>query len=546
MKRFLGLSGVAFLLLIWTACGDIFRPIIIPNPPTFPDPRAAHTVMSLANNGAAYGSAMVVDVSGDSVVSVAGGDCSQAQELCVGVVPVHAVQQNGSQMLTVSQGSATTGSPLLTKLAFFGTTISSTQTVSLPANSAPNFVAIAPSDIFAYVSLPNFVPDPVNNPGVVVPSVAVVSTNANAVVDTIAVGSNPVALAVTPDKSKLYVANEGDGTTGSIGAFNTIDYSARAITGSLSSAPIWLAVRSDSQRVYVLENNGTLASLDTSTTGGPDTLTETGVRVPGATQMTYDDHLNRLYIAGGSQMAVVDVTAQTPQLIQMVAIPAYSLLNLPSVDAAATAVAALPDGSRAYVVSVPSSTDLVLPSQLTISSVSGDGTTATYTYTLTAGHDLIPGATITVTGTTTGFDGTVQVSAVLSGTTNCPTTCFQAANANKTSATAVSGTAVGENIFPQVVVVNASSNTIKTTVAVPPFLPYDPACTATRFRFAMAAAGDSSRAYMAACDGGNVNIIDTSTDTFIAALQAPGSIRPPVPPSTQQPPQNPVFRIAGP
>jgi hypothetical protein len=62
----------------------------------------------------------------------------------------------------------------------------------------------------------------------------------------------------------------------------------------------------------------------------------------------------------------------------------------------------------------------------------------------------------------------------------------------------------------------------------------------------MAAGGDSSRAYLSSCDGGNVNIIDTSNDTYIENLPAPIGSRTPIPPSPQNPPQNPVFLIAGP
>ena len=93
-------------------------------------------------------------------------------------------------------------------------------------------------------------------------------------------GNNPVAMAETPDGTKLYVANQGDGT---ISAFNTKDRSARQIcvngtcpVGSvllpLSSPPIWISARTDSERVYVLEASGTLAYIDTSTTAGPDLL----------------------------------------------------------------------------------------------------------------------------------------------------------------------------------------------------------------------------------------------------------------------------------
>jgi hypothetical protein len=62
----------------------------------------------------------------------------------------------------------------------------------------------------------------------------------------------------------------------------------------------------------------------------------------------------------------------------------------------------------------------------------------------------------------------------------------------------------------------------------------------------MAAAGDSSAAYISSCDGGNVNIIATANDTYSNTLLEPVGSRPPIPPSTLNPPQNPVFLFAGP
>jgi len=556
MKRFLQLTWIVFLFLIWTGCGDTFRPIIIPNPPTFPDPRAAHSVIAINDNGLiSNGSALVVDVSGDSEVSIG----------TVAVAPVHAVQQTASQILVLNQATTSTSTASLSKVFFNGTVINGAiSTITLPPNSQPNFVAVAPSDTTAYVTLPSVVPDP-NFPND--NAVGAVNTNTNVLVATIKVGSCPMAMAVTPDKSKLYVANNSSfcnpaATGGSLNAFNTLDQTARAISGTLSSAPIWLSVRSDSQRVYVLEANGTLASIDTTSTAGPDTITELalpGFAVSSNTAMFYDGLLNRLYIPGRSQMAVIDVSQVQPQLLSMIAIPPYNLLNLPSVQADATAVTALPDGSRAYVASYPydpasSSPDggVPLPSQFNVTSVSGDGTTATYAYTLTAGHDLTPGVAVTVSGTGGAFDGTFLVSAMVSGTATCPGTCFQ--SPNSTNATGTAGSGTGSNIFPQVTVVNTSSNTIKTTVGTAGFPDvtdpsspyYVPICATTRFRFAMAAGGDSSRVYLSSCGGGGVNDIDTLTDSFLVNLLAPFSSRPPIPPSQLAPPQNPVFLIAGP
>src|ERR1700692_70392 len=102
MKRFLWLGLVLCLHLICSGCGETFRPIILPNPPVFPNPRAAHTVLSINDNGTVVpGTTMVVDVSGDTDISVSD----------VGVAPVHAVQQSANQVLVVNQSSVCTPVP---------------------------------------------------------------------------------------------------------------------------------------------------------------------------------------------------------------------------------------------------------------------------------------------------------------------------------------------------------------------------------------------------------------------------------------------------
>ncbi len=558
MKRLLWLGFVLFVYVSCSGCGDVFRPIIIPNPPTFPNPKAAHSVVAINDNGTlVQGSAMVIDVSGDTDVSVAD----------VGLAPVHAVQQTANQVLVVNHSVPGQLSDSLTQLNFSGVTISKpTTTIGLPPNSAPNFVAVAPLDTTAYVTLPAYVPDPVGNPGVVVPSVGVVSTLRDQMVATIPLSNNPaanpVALAVTPDKSKLYVANQG---LNSISGFNTVDLSPRQGSPTSTAAPpIWLVARTDNQRVYALEGDGVLAELDATSTTGSDTLTEypSAYSVPGATTMIYDSNLNRLYIPGGPVMKIIDISQTPAQVLATISIP--SVPGLPPVPANAVAVAALPDGSRAYVASVPGAAQT---SQVSISGILGDGTTATYTYTLTGGHDLTSGITVAVSGIASaydGFDGTYVVESVsnsVAGTTcdQAKAVCtFQAANATLlTSQTAVTGMASStiDNLFPQVSVVNVSSNSVTKTIGIPGFpnatdpsnpAYYAPVCVTTPFRYMMAAGGDSSRAYLASCDGGNVNIIDTSNDTYIENLPAPVGTRPPIPPSSLNPPQNPVFLFAGP
>jgi len=170
MKRFLWLGFVALVYVICTGCGETFRPIIIPNPPIFPNPAAAHTVVSINVNAplsgqpeVVPGSAMVIDVSGDSVASIAK----------VGLAPVNAVQQSASVILVANHSLTGAVADSITKLNFSGTTITSTTTISLPPNSVPNFVATTEASQ-AYVLMPNYL-DPVAN--TVIPTIAVVSTS---------------------------------------------------------------------------------------------------------------------------------------------------------------------------------------------------------------------------------------------------------------------------------------------------------------------------------------------------------------------------------
>ena len=487
MKRFLWLGFVLSCYMICSGCGETFRPIILPNPPQFPNPAASHSVVSINDNGTIVpGTAMVIDVSGDSDASVAN----------LAVAPVHAVLQSASQVLVVNQAvtglmppptgcSVTVGNqtfnvcPSLTKLTFSGTTIitsPSPPSISLPVNSAPNFVATTESNQ-AYVLMPNYV-DPTTN--VVVPSIQVVNTTANNLVATIPVGNNPDAMAETPNAQKLYVANQADNT---IDGFNTADRSSRTVNGSFNG-PLWLVARSDSQRLYVLNAGGVVSTVDTTSTLGPDNMIDAIPTVPGAAYMLYDGNKNRLYIPGGTQLTILDVSQSVPAVLAGGPIPTCD--------------------------QAPKSTNCIPTASPSLRGAS-DPCSLTSTQTLTV----------------------VAVAALPDGSRAYVGSYYEDTN---------------NNICPQVTVIDVASNAVTSSIAVPGFpdatIPsspyYAPVCAATRFRFMMAAGGDSSRAYLASCDGGNVNFIDTSSDTYILNMPAPIGSR------LNNPPQNPVFLIAGP
>jgi DNA-binding beta-propeller fold protein YncE len=109
------------------------------------------------------------------------------------------VQQSASQVLVANHSVTGAQQDSITKLNFSSTVIGSTNTISLPANSAPNFVATTEGSQ-AYVLLPNLT------------SVGVVNTVGNSLSGTFPVGNNPVAMAETPNTQKLYVANQDDST----------------------------------------------------------------------------------------------------------------------------------------------------------------------------------------------------------------------------------------------------------------------------------------------------------------------------------------------
>jgi hypothetical protein len=506
MKRFLCLGFVLCFYMVISGCGDTFRPIIIPNPPTFPNPAAAHTVVSINDNGSfVAGSAMAIDVSGDSISSIANTD----------IHPIFAAQQSASEILVLNQAvtEAETGvslgttncllsvppppaatlyvydvCPSISELNFAGTTIGSTSTITLPIYSSPNFIAVAPSATTAYVTLPTYPTDPTNPQTTIVPSVGIVNigTTTKALVGTVPVvsnpspGANPDALAVTPDNTKLYVADDSpcpatNGTC-SISAFNTnntdLSLSTRGVTGLLTSPPIWLSARSDSQAVYVLEASGTLAYINIASTSGPDVLTEEpSISVAGAVKMVYNGNLNQLYIAGGSQVAVVDVSQSVPALL-----------------------ATIP------ITTVPATTR---------------------------------GASDPCAATTVTTLNTIDVTALPNNSQAYAGSYYEAA-------------AGGVNyICPQVTVINSTSNSIGApTIAIPGFAAYEPFCTNARFRVTMASGGDSTRAYLASCDGGMVNIVDTSTNSYIENQPEPAGVG--TGSGSQNVPQNPVFLLAGP
>lgn len=320
-RRVTCLGLVLAMALLAASCDDTFRPIVIPLNPNPPSGQLAHFVIFLSANGpVAPGDSSHIDVSGDTNIG----------SVQMGIGPVHgAILPNGSEAYIANNldDSVSAYAPTTTNTSI-------PTTVSLPSGSGPIFVATTE---IANVYVAN------STAG----TVAAISTATNvATIIPLAANSanfNPVALAETPDASKVYVADEG---VNSVSVITTSDRIAHT-TIPVGTSPVWISIRSDGRRAYVLNSgSGTISTIDTTT----DTVLNTVPTTAGANFMFYDASFNRLYVVSPSStvLTIFDVTADQPSVRASIDLAAVAN-SLCTAGCVPTAVTVLPDGSRAYV-----------------------------------------------------------------------------------------------------------------------------------------------------------------------------------------------------
>jgi YVTN family beta-propeller protein len=437
-------AAVVAILAICTSCGDTFRPVAIPVTPNPPDPASLHFAVIISQNATLTtsnpGSSSRIDVSGDTNVGVAR----------VGLGPVHGTLTPDGTRLYIANREENTVS------LYSPSDSTNVLTITLPSGSNPNFVHTTQTDTVYVANL--------GDGAGVTPNVAAITTSSNIAARTIPVGANPVAMAETPDGKKLYVVNQG---SGNVTAINTVDKSVSA-TIPTGTGPVWAAARSDSNRVYVLDQpGGSLYVIDTfsdSVLGAPVAVGSN------ANYLFYNGKQNRLYVTAGTPnaptLAVFDASVDPPAPLPTIDLA--SAANAPcTTPCTVGSVTALPDGSRAYIV--------------------------TYADATCAAGETAP--------------------------------C----------------------IATKVSVVRTSDNSIQKTLSVDPGsngeVPAAAVCDSARFRRFIASAADSTRVYVSNCDAGSTAVIRTSDDSKVLDLKAPFGT--PDNSGDPPPPQNPVFIIAG-
>jgi YVTN family beta-propeller protein len=477
-------SAILVLMVICTSCGETYRPVATPLSPNPPSPSFSHLELMISGNGLTHsGATTSIDVSGDTAVSQA----------AVGLMPVHAtVAQNGFRVYVANSGDSTVST-------FSPSTPTPVTTVSLPAGPPPNSVPAVPVFVHTTQNDLVWVADAANN------RVDAILTANNVVAYQIAVGANPVALAETPNQLRLYAANMGTGGGG--GSVTSINPSDRSVNPPIGNAtwasPVSVAARSDSDRVYVLDqSSGLVSAIDTFS----DTVVNSVSVGVGANFMVYDPTRNRLYVSNPVANTVTYLDASSDALsavvihvvnpISVAALPdgtrAYissasvsggnvtsrvTVINasngsirstIPLTTAAQVcasnpfelSIAAAADSSRVYVGNcdvgnvaiIQTSNDTLLlqmpapvsasqPSTVDIAGASQRGSNTTYTYTLISGTPLLVGMSIAVQSMgDSGNDGTFTITAVGTGT-------FTVLNPSGVAATSQHGT--GTAVTPQ-------------------------------------------------------------------------------------------------
>ncbi|RVW04653.1 YncE family protein [Rhodococcus spongiicola] len=162
-------------------------------------------------------------------------------------------------------------------------------------------------------------------------TVSVIDTATNTITDTIDVGNEPRHLAITPDSTRVYVANEYGGS------ISVIDTATNTVTDTIDvgRVPYGLAITPDGTQVYVPNSyDDTVSVIDTTTNTVTTTIDVGGSLQYPRARITPDGALVRVSSYDNKTVVVIDTTTNT----LTDAVPVF-----PPYNGEIT-----PDGTRAY------------------------------------------------------------------------------------------------------------------------------------------------------------------------------------------------------
>jgi YVTN family beta-propeller protein len=509
-QRSFGAATVFLLVLLWSACGQFYRPVATPIIPAQPNPSINNVAIVITENGATHpGASTTIDVAGDTPTSQA----------TVGLMPVYALLNSSSTVVYVANSGDNTVS------TFSVSAPTPVVTISMAPGSAPNFVASTETATVYVANAGNG-------------TVSVIDTTSNAVTNTIQVGATPVAMAEIANGLKLYVVNSNPASVVSINPINqTVNPPIAPFPGTSWIAPVLVVGRSDSQRAYVLDQGaGSVSAIDTFSDSVVATPAPVGA---GANFMSYDPNFDRIYVTNPttSTLTVLDASVDTlpatsvsvANPVSVTALPPYGnrayvasatlagtapnqtvsasltaldaqnlqvmatipLSSLPHVAGCPTqtsaelSVAAAADGSRVYVgncdagntaliqtsnnsemFAIAAPTSAIPPANVSVNSALESGSNTIYTFQPLSGPALRSGMSIAIEGMrATGNNGTFVITGVGAGTFTVT---------NPAGVTAAGDSGVGMALTPQSPILVIAGSLPTTTAPTPTPAPTPP------------------------------------------------------------------------
>ena len=360
--------GILGAVLLWTGCGDTFRPIASPLPTPGGDPGTFDSLTVINCNGTtsrigplatcagtARSNSLTINVSGDSLtasadIGVAPGMVSYDATHAVFYVPntttdliTSVVSGSTATTLTVAPGS----NPLMSVVGSIeeyalnsgsGSVCPNLSVIAIASNAVTSTVCVGSSPAYGLQTGANvFVLDKVLN------QVNVYSPQQGKFVASIAVGTTPVYAVASFDRNFLYVVNQGSSD------ISIVDANAFTVVNTVpsgGSGPVSAFLDRSLVRLYILNQaNNTVTGFDAT---GNSTLTKLGTATVGPNPVSLT------VLTGGTRAFTANSGNNTVSEINTGSFTTKALTVGADPSALVTDVASSNDGSKLYAASVTS------------------------------------------------------------------------------------------------------------------------------------------------------------------------------------------------